>query len=165
MEVFVEGCLAIGNLHANVLIADNAVGTLRNNKIIGGETGHVRPQSSSQRAPVWRWVYCHAALSLHAGLRGGWQGILIENNGKATIENNEVCGHAEPNIEVRAFSLCVSASLSLSLCSSSSSSFWPRSCRAHSKRSSQPASRTASRSDGGACASSSTCRCVVVPRL
>ena len=36
------GCLAVGNLHANVMLTDDAVGTLRNNKILGGKTGHVR---------------------------------------------------------------------------------------------------------------------------
>ena len=59
--------MAVGNAHANVLITGEAVGTLRNNKIVGGKTGH---------------------------------GILLENQGKATIENNDISGHVEPNIEI-----------------------------------------------------------------
>lgn len=74
---FVEGCLITGNGHAELLTTAGSTGTIRNNKFIGIAGGA-------------------------SGGKGGrcGHGILIENGGKATIENNEVCKHVEPEIEV-----------------------------------------------------------------
>ena len=68
---FMEGCLITGNLHAELLVTETGTATVRNNKFIGGNTGKVASH-----------------------------GILVENAGKATIENNEICKHGEPELEV-----------------------------------------------------------------
>lgn len=66
---FMEGCLVTGNLHAELLVTDTGTVTVRNNKFIGGNTGKVASH-----------------------------GVLVENGGKATIENNEICKHGEPEL-------------------------------------------------------------------
>jgi parallel beta-helix repeat protein len=84
---FVEGCLVTGNAHAELLVTDAATGTIRNNKFIGTAGAGAGPAASGRGG----------------GGGGGGQsshGILVENGGKATVENNEVCKHAEPEIEV-----------------------------------------------------------------
>jgi parallel beta-helix repeat protein len=80
---FVEGCLVTGNGHAELLTTDGGTGTIRNNKFIGTAGTAPGGKGGGGRARS-----------------GGSYGILIENGGKATIENNEVCKHEEPEIEV-----------------------------------------------------------------